>query len=163
MPSSTRPTGAPTSFTEPNTSSSSESRLTVTRCSPASRRLAALRASRLPLVVSAMSSMPSIAASISTSRSRSRRSSGSPPVRRSLRTPAAAKSRASRAISSNVSSCERRRNSKSRPKTSFGMQYTQRKLQRSVTEMRRSRSGRLRVSVTGSTYAAYPCVGFPTR
>ena len=30
------------------------------------------------------------------------------------------------------------RNRWSRPKTSFGMQYTQRKLQRSVTEMRRS-------------------------
>ena len=37
MPSSTRATGAPTSLTAAKTSSSSESRLTVTRCRPASR------------------------------------------------------------------------------------------------------------------------------
>src|SRR3954453_3735477 len=56
--------------------------------------------------------------------------------------PSFAKSCARRAISSNVSNSARSRKAKSRPKTSFGMQYVQRKLQRSVTEIRRSRSGR---------------------
>ena len=127
----------------------------MTRSSPASASDWALRASSEPLVVRAMSSMPSTSRSIATSRSTSRRISGSPPVRRSLRTPRSANTVASRVISSNVSSCERRRNSNRGPNTSFGMQYTQRKSQRSVTEMRRSRSGRFMVSRTSPIPAGY--------
>ena len=72
----------------------------------------------------------------------SRRTSGSPPVSRIFSTPWPMKMRASRVISSKVRMSRAGKNWKSRPKTSFGMQYVQRKLQRSVTEMRRSRSGR---------------------
>ena len=53
---------------------------------------------------------------------RSRRTSGSPPVIRSLWTPSPTKIVASRAISSNDSTSSRGRNAKSRPKTSAGMQ-----------------------------------------
>ncbi len=117
----------------------------MTRRSPASRSERAFSGvSSEPFVVSARSRMPSIDASMAMSRSRSRRSSGSPPVSRIFSTPRAAKKRASRAISSNVSSSLRGKNAKSRPKTSRGMQYVQRKLQRSVTEMRRSCNGRPR-------------------
>ena len=122
MPSSTRSTGKSTSFTAPNTASSSESRLTVTRRRPASARARALRGRSEPLVVIAMSSIPSIAASIATSRSMSRRRSGSPPVRRSLCTPSPAPIRATPRDLLERQELERRRNSKSRPKTSFGMQ-----------------------------------------
>ena len=59
----------------------------MTRCSPASRSATARPGSAVPLVVSARSSTPSIAASIPTRSGRSRRSSGSPPVSRSLETP----------------------------------------------------------------------------
>ncbi len=66
MPSSTRATGKSTSFMALNVSSSSASRLTVTRFKPALRRATALRASDEPLVVRVRSS-PGIAASIATS------------------------------------------------------------------------------------------------
>jgi len=122
MASSTRATGNPASLSAMNTSSSRESRLTVTRRRPAAASAAALPASSAPLVVRAMSWTPSIPASIATSLSRSRRSSGSPPVNRSLRTPRPAKTRASRASSSKVSNCSRGKNTKSRPKISRGMQ-----------------------------------------
>ena len=89
---------------------------------------------------------PGMAASSSISRGRSRRTSGSPPVIRSFSTPSDTKARATRSISSNESTCSRGRNAKSLPKTSLGMQYVHRKLQRSVTEIRRSRSGRWRRS-----------------
>src|SRR5438552_9284933 len=56
--------------------------------------------------------------------------------------PCAAATRTTRTISSYVRIWSRGRNAYSLPKTSAGMQYGQRKLQRSVTEMRRSRSGR---------------------
>ena len=86
MPSSTLATGKSTSFIARNVASSSASRLTVTRVRPASTRLRAFFASSEPLVVSVRSRSPSFA-SISTSRSTFRRSSGSPPVRRILATP----------------------------------------------------------------------------
>ncbi len=57
MPSSTRATGKSTSFIARNVASSSESRLTVTRLSPASARLRAFFASSAPLVVSVRSSV----------------------------------------------------------------------------------------------------------
>ena len=85
MASSTRATGNPASLSAMNTASSRESRLTVTRRSPAAASAGALPASSAPLVVRAMSRMPPILASSATSFSRSRRSSGSPPVSRSLR------------------------------------------------------------------------------
>jgi hypothetical protein len=99
IPSSTRATGKSTSFMAVKVSSSSESRLTVTRLSPASARAWALRASRDAFVVS-VTSTPS-AASCSTRRSMSRRRRGSPPVRRTFSTPPSTKTRATRVISSN--------------------------------------------------------------
>ena len=53
-----------------------------------------------------------------------------------------------RAISSKERISSRGRNSYASPNISAGMQYGQRKLQRSVTEMRRSRIGLLIVSTT---------------
>jgi len=50
------------------------------------------------------------------------RTSGSPPVMRSFLTPWATKMRARRVVSSKVRISLRARNSKPRPKTSFGMQ-----------------------------------------
>ncbi len=122
MASSTRPAGNSASLSAMNTLSSRESRLTVTRRRPAAASALALPASSAPLVVRAMSWMPPRPASIATSFSRSRRSSGSPPVSRSLATPRPAKTRARRVSSSKVSSRPRGRNAKSRPKTSRGMQ-----------------------------------------
>src|SRR3972149_1644841 len=92
-------------------------------------------------------------------RGRRRPPSGSPPVRRTFPPPAARKRRTSRDVSSKVSSSFRSRKRKSWPKTSLGMQYTQRKLQRSVTETRRSCSGRPRRS-SRRTAPSYP--GSPT-
>ena len=86
IPASTFATGNSTSFIARNVASSSESRLTVTRVRPASRRLRAFFASSAPLVVSVRSMSPSFA-SISTRRSMLRRRSGSPPVSRSFVTP----------------------------------------------------------------------------
>ena len=65
---------------------------------------------------------------------KSRRTSGSPPVSRTSWTPIAANRATSRAISSKVRISSR--SSHGRP--SAGMQYWQRKLQRSVTDTRRS-------------------------
>ena len=56
MPASTSATGKSTSFMRRNIASSSASRLTVTRCRPASFNACALRASSEPLVVSVRSS-----------------------------------------------------------------------------------------------------------
>jgi hypothetical protein len=64
IPSSTRDTGTPASFIAWKIASSRESRLTVTRCSPAAAKAAASRASRLPLVVIVRSSRPPMPASI---------------------------------------------------------------------------------------------------
>ncbi len=108
MPSSTSALANSASFMRRNRVSSSASRLTVTRVRPASRRLRALRASSEPLVVSVRSSgRPSTVssrASRSIRNSRFLRSSGSPPVMRIFSTPCATKRRATRSISSCVSS-----------------------------------------------------------
>src|SRR5438034_9754650 len=67
--------------------------------------------------------------------------------------------RVTRVISSNDSISRRSRNWYSRPNTSLGMQYVQRKLQRSVTEIRRSCRGRPSVSTTrpGCSLFLFPC------
>ena len=126
MPASTSATAKSTSFMRRNTASSMASRLTVTRCRPASFKAWALRASSEALVVSVMSiGSPSAvrsSASMATRRSTCLRSSGSPPVSRSLRTPWAAKRRASRVVSSKLSSASCGRKRWSRPNTSLGMQ-----------------------------------------
>ena len=80
------------------------SRLTFSRSSPARRSDAACSSSSRPLVVIATSSMPGTRTSIATSRSTSRRSSGSPPVMRRVEIPSSAAIRATRAISSYESS-----------------------------------------------------------
>ena len=68
-----------------NVSGSSVSRLMFSRCRPASRSACACSASRMPLVVSAMSSMPGDRRPASRrAGARSCRTSGSPPVSRSL-------------------------------------------------------------------------------
>ncbi len=136
-----------------NVAGTIESTLNVSRCRPASRSVCASGASRLPLVVNAMSSMPGTAASLRTSSGRSRRNKGSPPVRRSLRTPSPAKIEARRSISSKRRRSALLRNWWSRGYWSSGMQYGQRKLQRSRTEMRKSESLRPRRSL-GCTSAA---------
>jgi hypothetical protein len=89
--------------------SSSESRLTVTRCSPAALSALAFFCSREPLVVS-VRSRPGIAASIAISCSILRRTSGSPPVSRIFSMPYSLKMRARRAISSKLSKALRSRN-----------------------------------------------------
>jgi len=90
----------------PNTASSSESRLTVTRRSPASASGRASPRSADPFVVSVRSSdSPSArrsAASIAMRSGRLRRTSGSPPVIRSFSTPSSTNARATRSSSSNV-------------------------------------------------------------
>ena len=121
IPSSTTSTGKPTSFIAWKTALSTESRLTVIRRSPAAFSAAACWAKSAPFVVS-VRSRSGMLASRAISRSRLRRSSGSPPVTRIFSTPRAWKSRARRSISSNVRSCPRSRKGWSRPKTSFGMQ-----------------------------------------
>jgi hypothetical protein len=80
---------------------------------------------------------------MATKRGRSRRTSGSPPVNRTDGTPM---TRTTRAISSNVKIASR----SSHGSPSAGMQYWQRKLQRSVTETRRSRICRPCPSRSGS-------------
>ena len=62
-------------------------------------------------------------------------------MRRILRTPRPTKSRATRLISSKVRMSSFGRNRYRSPKISAGMQKVHLKLHRSVTEMRRSRSG----------------------
>ena len=90
---------------------------------------------------------PRTRASIETSRGNSRRTSGSPPVRRRSVTPIRASTRTTRSISS-----KRRISSRSsQGSPSAGMQYWQRKLQRSVTETRRSEISRPWPSTRGST------------
>ncbi len=121
IPSSTRSTGKSTSLSARKVASSTESRLTVTRSRPARASASAFCASSAPFVVSASSSS-GIAASSSTRCSTLRRTSGSPPVMRTVRTPSPAKTPTTRAISSRLSSSRRSRKACSRPKTSFGMQ-----------------------------------------
>ena len=72
----------------------------LARVSPASRNGRASSASNSPLVESAMSSIPGVAGDHRDQRGKSRRISGSPPVRRMLRTPILAAARTIAAISS---------------------------------------------------------------
>src|SRR6058998_3794661 len=118
------------------------SRLTVTRCRPAVRNSAACFPSSKPLVVMARSRIRGLRAIIATSVERSWRSSGSPPVSRTLCTPRLANTPVSRSISSKVRIEVRG----SHAYSSSGMQYRQRRLQRSVTDSRRLVSGRRSVS-----------------
>ncbi len=74
------------------------------RSRPASRSARATGASRMPLVVSPMSLIPGIAASFSTKVGRSRRTSGSPPVSRTLSIPRVRAIRTNRSISSKLKS-----------------------------------------------------------
>ena len=126
IPASTSATGKSASFMRLNTASSSASRLMVMRLRPAALRLRALRCSKLALVVRVRSSgRPSgvrSCASCSIRVSTFLRSSGSPPVRRSLRTPCATKSRASRVISSKLSRSACGKKAWWRSKVSRGMQ-----------------------------------------
>src|SRR5260221_3704960 len=85
-------------------------------------------------------------ASIDTSFGNSRRTSGSPPVSRTSSTPISTKRRTSRSISSKARISAR----SSHGSPSAGMQYWQRKLQRSVTETRRSEIRRPWQSWSGS-------------
>ena len=126
---------------------SSVSRLTVTRCRPAAFNDAACSASRTPLVVIARSRRPGLAASGWISAGRSRRSNGSPPVSRTLSTPSAMNTSTSRLISSNCNISSRG----SQTYSSSGMQYAQRRLQRSVTETLKLRRNRPWVSRSGIT------------
>ncbi len=97
----------------------SESIETLKRCTPASTSAAASRSSRKPLVVTERSSTVGICASIAASLGKSRRTSGSPPVRRTSWTPSSDSSVTSRVISSKLSTASR--SSHGRP--SAGMQY----------------------------------------
>src|SRR4051794_15393735 len=77
---------------------------------------------------------------------KSRRTSGSPPVSRTSPTPMSASSVTSRTISSKLRTSSR----SSHGSPSAGMQYWQRKLQRSVTETRTSEIRRPWPSISGS-------------
>ena len=98
------------------------SRLTVTRPIPASASGAASFGRRRPLVVSAISSMPSMARRRSIRFGSSRRSSGSPPVMRIFRTPSVANIRARRSISSKRNTLLRGRKLGGGESSSAGMQ-----------------------------------------
>ena len=93
-----------------NRSGSIVSRLTLIRRSPASQSGFASGARRIPLVVRPMSLIPGIAAILATSRGRSRRTSGSPPVSRILSIPSGTTIRTNRSISSKLRSRLRARN-----------------------------------------------------
>src|SRR5947207_4843767 len=106
----------------------------------------------MPFVVMDRSASGATSRSIATSFGRSARTVGSPPVSLNDRTPRPRKIPASRTISSNrrISAL----GSHCRP--SAGMQYVHRKLQRSVTEMRRSSATRPNVSRSGSIHIRVP-------
>ena len=109
----------------------SVSRLIFSRSTPAARSGAARDGSSAPFVVRHSSSIPGIARSIRQKSTIPRRTRGSPPVTRSFRTPSSAAQAAISRSSSSVqsSACGRLQTPRS------GMQYTQRKLHRSVTEI----------------------------
>src|SRR6185295_7308741 len=146
MPSSTSLTPPKPPLIFAKTSGSSVSRLTVIRCRPAALSSLAYLASSMPLVVSAMSSMPGSCVRSPIRSARLGRSSGSPPVMRIFLTPARTNTRARRRISSKSRRSLLFRKRYDSWKVSRGMQYGQRKLQRSMTEMRRSWMGRRSVS-----------------
>ncbi len=108
---------------------------TLIRSSPAARSGPASRASPIPFVVIEISGRGRSSAVRATMPGRPRRSSGSPPVNRiSVMPRCCTPIRASRTTSSSVSSAGL--GSHSRP--SGGMQYEQRRLHRSVSDIRRS-------------------------
>ena len=128
-----------------NRSGRRESREMLIRRSPAAASLSARRPKVAPLVVRARSTFK--AASFSTSTGKLARTVGSPPVRRMLSIPRRSTiNLAMRSISSKVSRSSR--GSQSSP--SAGMQYVQRKLHRSVTEMRKSRCTRPKPSISST-------------
>ena len=134
MPSSTR-SSWPQRVTAAKRRASRVSRETLTRRTPQSARSDAYLASRLPLVVSVSSSRPPRSRWRDRLRNKammSRLTSGSPPVRRNLRTPLSIKALHRRSSSSRLSS-----SALGRKVISSAMQYWQRKSQRSVTETRR--------------------------
>ena len=108
------------------------SRLIFMRLTPASTSGRARRPSCEPLLVMTSSRKPGNAAMWRHSSTMPGRISGSPPVRRILRTPWLTNTVASRCSSSRVNTCWR-----GRKVMFFAMQYTQRKSQRSVTDNRR--------------------------
>ena len=110
---------------------SSVSRLMFTRRTPASFKGRASSGRSVPLVVMQSSWIPSRAAASAQSSTMSRRTRGSPPVIRSLRMPSPAAASIARSSSSRLSS------SGQFATPSAGMQYRQRRLQRSVTDTRR--------------------------
>ena len=83
--------------------------LTLTRRRPAARSSPAKRGSRMPLLVRAMSAMPLVRASMPTKSAQPLRTSGSPPVMRTLLMPQVAATRAKAASSSyeRISPCAR--------------------------------------------------------
>src|SRR5450756_1527470 len=118
-----------------NTSGRSVSSETLIRSRPACFSSTARLSSPIPLVVSEISGRGPSAAVLVMMSARSRRSSGSPPVNlTSLMPSVSTPILSSRTISSPVSTSGA--GSQSRP--SGGMQYAQRRLQRSVSETRRS-------------------------
>ena len=121
----------------------SVSRLTVMRCRPAARSASARSGSSTPLVREREIPDGRLGGQQPHEGSaRSVRSSGSPPVMRTRSTPALAKTSTRKPISSNV----RMSFLGSQTYSASGMQYWQRRLQRSVTEIRRLRSRRPSVS-----------------
>ena len=136
MPSSTRSSSS-RRVSSTKRSRRSESSEMLIRRRPAAPGRAASERSVAPLVVSARSTgRRGAGAACSTRTGRWARTVGSPPVRRMLSKPKrSTHTRATRSISSKVSSSVRG----SHCMPSSGMQYVQRKLQRSVTEIRRSR------------------------
>src|SRR5207253_3546996 len=116
---------------------------------------AASLSSSVPFVVIDTSVSGATSRSIATSLGSSARTVGSPPVSLKDRTPSETNTRASRAISSN-----RRISSRgSHWSPSAGMQYVQRKLHRSVTEIRRSSATLPKESTRGSGWSTPP--GYP--
>ena len=136
MPSKTRSSSSRL-VNSRNRSGRSESRLTLMRFNPASASAFACSRSVAPFVVSAIST--SKRARRCTSSGRCALTSGSPPVRRIPSKPKClVHTRAKRSISSK----DRISSLGSHCIPSAGMQYWHLKLQRSVTEIRRSRTTR---------------------
>ncbi len=143
IPRNTRSTLKPSPFIRPAVASFNASTDTFTRSNPAVRNAAACFSNSHPFVVSATSGKPTSSFNARTSSGTSVRNNGSPPVNRTFSTPSRRNAPTIRTISRNDINCGSLKNACAGPNTSFGMQYGHRKLQRSVTEMRKSRSGRL--------------------
>ena len=118
-----------------NRSRSRVSRLMFTRLSPAALRPGAISARRMPFVVKEIAGLSGSALMRLTISTMSGRSSGSPPVRRMPVMPFSVATSTTSMSSSTESKCSPGNQSAK----SLGMQYVQRRLQRSVTETRKSR------------------------